>query len=239
MNDNNDLEFDLGPRAVISGATIRVNGTARIAGRFEGELAADHTIIDVGGLLVGTLAGENAEILGRLEGKADLDGLAHIGKTGVIVGNLAYGALTIDVGAQLIGTTNPIDGADAPRGKPSQTIKSPPAPPARVSSQNEQEEEHARSEQTDAPSPHSETDTLSAGEPEAYDDGDGDDDEAGAMESDGLSARSEVAERLAMTRAATHTDPHVRKAPLRKGLKVQPPAKRTGKSSARKKTDET
>jgi cytoskeletal protein CcmA (bactofilin family) len=72
-----------------------------IHGYVEGELAADAVLIHQGGTFYGTLKSEKAEISGSLQGEIFVKELISIRSTGSVNGNVRYGQLAMEMGAEL------------------------------------------------------------------------------------------------------------------------------------------
>ncbi|MDQ0317037.1 bactofilin family protein [Amorphus orientalis] len=103
MADLSEQQFYVGTNTKVENAGVEVDGTARIDGEFHGELKATHLIIGENGFVSGTVSGETAEILGRVEGTVSLTGQLTIRATGLLKGKVNYGSLAVDAGARLIG----------------------------------------------------------------------------------------------------------------------------------------
>ena len=86
---------------------MAVNGTIRnclaleVLGRIDGEVSAQSVVIREGGLVMGKIKAETLEVHGNFVGNAFVRGLMRIGATGSVSGNVRYGQLAMDVGAQL------------------------------------------------------------------------------------------------------------------------------------------
>ncbi|MDQ0315126.1 bactofilin family protein [Amorphus orientalis] len=130
MSVNDDIEFIVGPGTVVSGASIRVKGTALISGRFEGDLSADRTIIAATGVFAGTLSGSRLELHGGFDGDASLGEQALLGASARFSGTLSYRQLVVESGARLVGAVAPLDEAgqlEPLLRQPSEPSDDPPA----------------------------------------------------------------------------------------------------------------
>ena len=61
QNDT-DYEFYVGPATHLEGASLAIDGTARIDGKIVGKVAVKHLIVGPGGCVVGDISGETAEV---------------------------------------------------------------------------------------------------------------------------------------------------------------------------------
>jgi cytoskeletal protein CcmA (bactofilin family) len=103
MADANEHQFYVGPETVVENATVRVAGTAQVDGEFHGALQATRLIVGDSGRVTGTVAGETADIVGRVEGTVELSGELAVRATGLIEGRVSYGSLSVEAGARLLG----------------------------------------------------------------------------------------------------------------------------------------
>lgn len=94
----------IGAGTVIEG-TLRVTGTIQVDGTIRGDLVADGQV-DVGpkGIVEGQVTGDNVAVGGRVEGKVTARQMLHMVKTGLVKGEVSYGALQVDRGATIEGT---------------------------------------------------------------------------------------------------------------------------------------
>ncbi|WP_037242163.1 polymer-forming cytoskeletal protein, partial [Rhodomicrobium udaipurense] len=72
-----------------------------IHGYVEGELAAESVIIHQGGTFFGTLKTDQADVAGSLQGEVFVKNLISIRSTGAVNGNVRYGQLAMEMGADL------------------------------------------------------------------------------------------------------------------------------------------
>lgn len=104
MAPRDTIQFLVGVETAVENARTRVEGTAQVDGRFEGDLAAGHLVVGSGGTLTGTAHAETAEIHGTVRGVLTVAGQLAVRATGDVEGEIAYGALAIDAGGRLVGT---------------------------------------------------------------------------------------------------------------------------------------
>ncbi len=90
----------IGPDLVIKG-DIRNGGTIEIQGLVEGSVAAEHVTIHNGGRIFGLLTAGSADVDGTLQGQVLVRKLLQIGATGVVHGDVRYGRISMQVGADL------------------------------------------------------------------------------------------------------------------------------------------
>lgn len=135
MAGASEHQFYVGPETVVENATIKVVGTAQVDGEFHGALQATHLIVGEKGRLTGTVAGETADIMGRVEGTVDLSGQLSVRSTGLVEGRVSYGSLAVEAGARLVGDLANGQAAAAGRGsaqsawRPSRTPRVAGRPP--------------------------------------------------------------------------------------------------------------
>ncbi|WP_127076574.1 polymer-forming cytoskeletal protein [Rhodomicrobium lacus] len=72
-----------------------------IHGYVEGELAAESVIVHQGGTFFGTLKTDQADVAGSLQGEVFVKNLISIRSSGVVNGNVRYGQLAMEMGADL------------------------------------------------------------------------------------------------------------------------------------------
>ena len=72
-----------------------------IYGYVEGEIAAQKLVIREGGKVFGRIRAEAAEVHGVLQGNAYVKNLMTIGRAGSVTGNVQYGHLAMELGAEL------------------------------------------------------------------------------------------------------------------------------------------
>lgn len=72
-----------------------------IRGYVEGELAAESVLIHQGGTFYGTLKTEKADVAGSVQGEVFVKNLISIRSSGSVNGNVRYGQLAMEMGADL------------------------------------------------------------------------------------------------------------------------------------------
>jgi cytoskeletal protein CcmA (bactofilin family) len=75
-----------------------------IRGRIEGNIDTVELVIEEEGSLKGNIKAEQIEVHGKIDGNAVVSNLADIRSTGMIVGELVYGQLSVAAGGQVHGT---------------------------------------------------------------------------------------------------------------------------------------
>jgi len=94
-------------RVLIISADTSLKGEIRNAGRIEvygyveGEIAGDHLIVQPGGRCYGRLLVGSADIHGTLQGEVQVKQLITIRTGGTVTGNVHYGRLAMEMGANL------------------------------------------------------------------------------------------------------------------------------------------
>ena len=116
MPNQNEWEFYVGAGVNLSGATISIDGTARIDGRMDGTIKAGHLIVGESGELRGEVVAETAVIEGLAEQTLSVAKLLTIKPSGLVQGTVVYGELQCDQGGRVIGelstNTNNVAKAD-------------------------------------------------------------------------------------------------------------------------------
>ena len=100
---DSDYEFYVGAATHLEGASLAIEGTARIDGKIVGKVAVKHLIVGPGGVVEGDISGETAEIEGTVEDTLSLTGKLTVCSTGRIRGKIQYGSIQTEEGAKLIG----------------------------------------------------------------------------------------------------------------------------------------
>ena len=72
-----------------------------IRGYFEGELAAEEVNVHKGGSFYGTLKSDRADVAGSVQGEVFVKNLINIRASGSVNGQVAYGQLAMEMGADL------------------------------------------------------------------------------------------------------------------------------------------
>ena len=111
-----EFEFYVGPATHLEGASLAIDGTARIAGKIVGKVSVKHLIVGVDGVVQGDISGETATIEGTVEDTLSLTGKLLVCASGRIRGKIQYGSIQTEEGAKLIGeiTTDWDQGTAAP-----------------------------------------------------------------------------------------------------------------------------
>ena len=104
MNDSDsDYEFYVGTATHLEGASLAIDGTARIDGKIVGKVAVKHLIVGPGGVVQGDISGETAKIESTVEDSLTLTGKLTVCSSGRIRGKIQYGSLETMEGAKLVG----------------------------------------------------------------------------------------------------------------------------------------
>ena len=104
MNDSDsDYEFYVGTATHLEGASLSIDGTARIDGKIVGKVAVKHLIVGPGGVVQGDISGETAKVEGTVEDSLTLTGKLTVCSSGRIRGKIQYGSLETMEGAKLVG----------------------------------------------------------------------------------------------------------------------------------------
>ena len=104
MNDSDsDYEFYVGTATHLEGASLAIDGTARIDGKIVGKVAVKHLIVGPGGVVQGDNSGESAKVEGTVEDSLTLTGKLTVCSSGRIRGKIQYGSLETMEGAKLVG----------------------------------------------------------------------------------------------------------------------------------------
>ncbi|MGE5087826.1 MAG: bactofilin family protein [Candidatus Levyibacteriota bacterium] len=83
---------------------IEGGGSVRIAGKFKGDVDVQGDLtIEAGAKLTGGVRADRVTIAGELEGNVERASLVDLQRTGVVVGDLKAGSLTVAAGARLRG----------------------------------------------------------------------------------------------------------------------------------------
>jgi cytoskeletal protein CcmA (bactofilin family) len=101
--NESDYEFYVGPATHLEGASLAIDGTARIDGKIVGKVAVKHLIVGPGGVVQGDISGETAKIEGIVEDSLQLSGKLTVCASGKIRGNIKYGSIETMEGAKLVG----------------------------------------------------------------------------------------------------------------------------------------
>ena len=97
---NNNANAVIREETIIKGKLRNAN-EIEVFGYIEGEINAKKLIIRPGGKVFGTISVEQAEILGTFQGDATIKNLIAIKASGTVNGNVRYGKLAMEDGANL------------------------------------------------------------------------------------------------------------------------------------------
>lgn len=115
MNDSDsDYEFYVGTATHLEGASLAIDGTARIDGKIVGKVAVKHLIVGPGGMVQGDISGETAKVEGTVEDSLTLTGKLTVCSSGRIRGKIQYGSLETMEGAKLVGEISTDWGSSIP-----------------------------------------------------------------------------------------------------------------------------
>ena len=104
MNDSeSEYEFYVGTATHLEGASLAIDGTARIDGKIVGKVAVKHLIVGPGGMVQGDISGETAKVEGTVEDSLTLTGKLTVCSSGRIRGKIQYGSRETMEGAKLVG----------------------------------------------------------------------------------------------------------------------------------------
>jgi cytoskeletal protein CcmA (bactofilin family) len=93
-------------QAVI-GADMFIKGDLRngkhidVLGLVDGSISADRVVVHKGGRIYGTLIADNAQVDGEVQGHVLVRQLIEIGSTGSVRGDVRYGKIAMQIGAEL------------------------------------------------------------------------------------------------------------------------------------------
>ena len=100
---DSDYEFYVGAATHLEGASLAIEGTARIDGKIVGKVAVKHLIVGPGGVVEGDISGETAKVEGTVEDSLTLTGKLTVCSSGRIRGKIQYGSIETMEGAKLVG----------------------------------------------------------------------------------------------------------------------------------------
>ena len=103
QQNESEYEFYVGPATHLEGASLAIDGTARIDGKIVGKVAVKHLIVGPGGCVQGDISCETAEVEGTVEDSLQLSGKLTVCASGRIRGNIKYGSIECMEGAKLVG----------------------------------------------------------------------------------------------------------------------------------------
>ena len=102
-DEQKNYEFFVGESTELEGASLAIQGTARIDGRLVGKVQVKHLIVGKSGNVSGDISGETAWIEGVVDESLSLTGKLTVAATGKIRGKIAYGSIEAHEGAKLVG----------------------------------------------------------------------------------------------------------------------------------------
>tara|TARA_B100001057_G_scaffold435032_1_gene465078 strand:+ start:246 stop:680 length:435 start_codon:yes stop_codon:yes gene_type:complete len=100
---DSDYEFYVGAATHLEGASLAIDGTARIDGKIVGKVSVKHLIVGPGGVVEGDISGETADVEGTVEDTLTLTGKLTVKSSGRIRGKIQYGSIETMEGAKLVG----------------------------------------------------------------------------------------------------------------------------------------
>jgi len=104
MTDSkSEYEFYVGPDTLLEGASLEINGTARIDGTIVGKVTVNHLIVGPKAKVQGDIRGETALVEGTVEDTIEIRGKLTVQASGRIRGKISYGTLETQEGAKLVG----------------------------------------------------------------------------------------------------------------------------------------
>lgn len=102
MSENTGVLI-LGEDAILKG-DVRNAKRVEVHGYAEGDIAADTVVVHQGGRLYGGVKSKSAEVSGTLQGEVRVQELIAIRSSGSVSGNVKYGRLAMEEGADLTAT---------------------------------------------------------------------------------------------------------------------------------------
>ena len=114
MSDaNKSYEFYVGEKTSLEGAALEIEGTAKIDGRFSGNITVNHLIIGTDAAVIGHATCKSADVEGVIEDRLDVSGKLMVRSTGRVKGQVNYGSIQTEEGATLLGEFHTsVDGVD-------------------------------------------------------------------------------------------------------------------------------
>ena len=101
--ESKNYEFFVGESTELEGASLAIQGTARIDGRLVGKVQVKHLIVGKSGNVSGDIASETAWMEGVVDESRNLSGKLTVASTGKIRGKISYGSIEAHEGAKLVG----------------------------------------------------------------------------------------------------------------------------------------
>jgi cytoskeletal protein CcmA (bactofilin family) len=112
--DRKEAKLVVGPDIKMKGVEVNDCDTLQVEGRIEATLDARVLQISEKGVFSGTVAVDNAEIHGRLEGELTVRKQLVVHATGRVSGKIRYARIKVEEGAELSGEISVLDRAPAP-----------------------------------------------------------------------------------------------------------------------------
>ena len=111
--NNKSYEFYVGEKTSLEGAALEIEGTAKIDGRFSGNITVNHLIIGTDAAVIGHATCKSADVEGVIEDRLDVSGRLMVRSTGRVKGQVNYGSIQTEEGATLLGEFHTsVDGVD-------------------------------------------------------------------------------------------------------------------------------
>lgn len=111
--DRKEAKLVVGPDIKMKGVEVNDCDTLQVEGRIEATLDARELQIAEKGVFSGTVAVDNAEIHGRLEGELTVRKQLTVHATGRLSGKIRYARIKVEEGAELSGEISVLDKAAA------------------------------------------------------------------------------------------------------------------------------
>jgi cytoskeletal protein CcmA (bactofilin family) len=109
--DRKEAKLVVGPDIKMKGVEVNDCDTLQVEGRIEATLDARELQIAEKGVFSGTVAVDNAEIHGRLEGELTVRKQLTVHATGRLSGKIRYARIKVEEGAELSGEISVLDKA--------------------------------------------------------------------------------------------------------------------------------
>lgn len=111
--ERKEARLVVGPDIKMKGVEVDDCDTLQVEGRIEATLDARVLQITEKGVFSGTVAVDNAEIHGRLEGELTVRKLLVVHASGRVTGKIRYARIKVEEGAELAGEISVLDRAPA------------------------------------------------------------------------------------------------------------------------------
>ncbi len=98
--DKSNFQAVIGPDLFVEGE-VRSSRSVLVLGLIDGSISASHVVVRAGGRIHGALIADSAEIEGEVQGNIVVRKLIRIGSTGSVRGDVRYGSIAVQVGAEL------------------------------------------------------------------------------------------------------------------------------------------